>query len=184
MRHVLILSAALTLSVSAAALAQAPSPRADVTVAIGPDLQKKAKDFGVRDLADLRSDLQRQVQHSMDHTRGAAPVKVALVIEDAIPNRPTFEQLGRTVGLSMRSVGLGGARVSGLVTYADGATRPVRVQYYETDLRNERGVGVWSDAYIAFDRVAYDLSHGAIPARYHGPGPSGSGHFGAPFSSD
>jgi len=182
----LITAAALAFTAAGAASAQ-PAPIATdsavVTVALGPELQKKTADFGARELADLSNDLRTQVQKSVDHAHGVPPTRVALVIEDAVPNRPTFDQLGRTIGLSMRSVGLGGARVSGLVTYADGASRPIKVQYYETDLRQERGVATWSDAYIAFDRVASDIAHGAIPASYRGPGPTGSGHFGYPFTN-
>jgi hypothetical protein len=187
MRSLSILTAAALTFAAAAASAQPAPPMAGgdavVTVALGPELLKKQHDFGARELADLSNELRKEVQSSLAHAHGVPPVQVSLVIEDAVPNRPTFDQLGRTIGLSMRSVGLGGARVSGVVTYADGASRPVRVQYYETDLHNERGVATWSDAYIAFDRVASDISRGAIPARYQGPGPAGSGHFGYPFNN-
>ncbi len=185
MRPFLILTAAaLALGSAAAAAAQPPAiaPGAAVTVAIGPDLQKKAKDYGERELTDLSADLRRQVQQAAARTKGPPPLRIDLVIEDAVPNRPTFEQLGRTIGLSMRSVGVGGARVSGTVTYADGVERPIREQYYETDLRQERGVTPWHDADLAFDRVTRDIGRGALPAAYVGPGPTGGGHFGYPFN--
>ena len=104
------------------------------------------------------------------------------MIEDATPNRPTFDQLGRTVGLSYRSIGLGGARVSGVATFADGSQRPFKEQFYETDLRDDRGADTWYDANRAFDQVAYDIGRGKYRMDYAGPGPTGSGHFGYPFT--
>jgi len=182
MRHYLLLTAAaLALGVAGGACAQSAVGTA-VNVSVGPILQKKEVDYGARELSGIRKDLQDSVQSALKHSRTAPPVRVDLVIEDAVPNRPTFEQLGRTVGLSLRSVGLGGARISGMVTYADGARLPVREQFFETDLREERAVATWSDANQAFDQVAYDIGHGKFSGKYQGPGPSGSGHFGYPFT--
>jgi hypothetical protein len=174
-----------TLSLPIAGLsaqAQAPAPSASVDVRIGPDLQKKAHDLGERELTDLTQDLSKTVQDSLKHAKGVTPVRVDLVLEDAVPNRPTFEQLGRTPGLSFRSHGLGGARVSGTVVYADGQVRPIKEQFFETDLRNEFGVDTWYDANRAFEQVAYDIRHGRLPTSFQGPGPSGSGHFGYPLT--
>jgi hypothetical protein len=184
MRHVLIAVAISALVGSGGALAQsAAAPSVVVNVSVGPALQKKAADFGQRDLAEISDDLRNEVLSALKHPRSTPPVRVDLVIEDAVPNRPTFQQLGRTVGLSMHSVGLGGARISGVATYADGAQRPIQEQFFETDLREERGLATWSDADIAFDRVANDLRRGVLPAKYVGPGPTNSGHFGYPFTN-
>ncbi len=119
----------------------------------------------------------------MAHARGNRPVHADLVIEDAVPNRPTTEQLGRTPGLSIRSVGLGGARVSGTVVYADGSQRPLKEQFYETDLQDVHGFGAWYDADRAFEQVAYDIAHNRLRDAYLGPGPSGNGHFGYPLTN-
>ena len=183
MRHDLVLTvAAASLGFASIAFAQT-YPATVVNVSIGPALQQRANDYGPRELTDISRDLQQSVQRAVSHARTAPPARVDLVIEDAVPNRPTFDQLGRTVGLSMRSRGVGGARVSGVVTYADGAQRPVREQFYETDFREERDLATWSDANRAFDQVAYDIGHGKFPAAYSGPGPAGTGHFGYPFNS-
>ena len=176
---------ALMLGLSLAALvgtAHAQPSQTQINVAIGPALQAKAKDFGPDELDTLRDDLRQEVSHAFAHAR-FAPARVDLVIEDAAPNRPTFAQLGRTTGLSMRSVGLGGARVSGVVTGPDGVSRPLHYQFYETDLHEERGAATWSDAERSFMMLANDLRHGQVSDRYSGPGPSpNGGHFGYPFN--
>jgi len=182
MRAVLfVATASAALCLGAAALAQPPMSGV-VTVSIGPALQVKAKDYGERELSDLAKDLHDEVARAAARARGPRPIRIDLVIEDATPNRPTFDQLGRTPGLSLRSIGLGGARVSGVVTYADGAQRPFREQFYETDLYNERGATTWSDADRAFDKVADAVHDGRYRDAYAGSGPSGDGHFGYPYN--
>lgn len=176
----------LTLAVSLAALAggahaQAPSGSGpDIHVRLGPVLEKRTTEFGVRELDDLRADLRDQVTHALARS-SAAPARVELVIEDAAPNRPTMEQMGRTPGLSLRSVGVGGARVSGVITYANGSTRPLRYQWYETDITQERAASTWSDAERSFGFLADQLGRGRVPDAYQGPGPSADGgSFGYP----
>jgi hypothetical protein len=177
-----LLLAAAALIGAGPALADPAAGAGEVAVAIGPKLQAKGEDFGPRDLDLLRTWLRDDVQRALGHAKGPRPVRAELVIEDAVPNRPTMTQLGRTPGLSFRSIGLGGARISGTVTYADGTERPLKEQFYETDLIEVRGADTWFDADRAFDRVAYDIGRGKIPDHYQGPGPSGAGHFGAPFT--
>lgn len=157
--------------------AQQPAPQ--VSVGFGSELQSKAQDYGDSALSELREDLQHSVGRAISRS-GRAPVRADLVIEDAKPNRPTMAQLSRTPGLSIRSIAIGGARVSGTVTTRDGATVPVRFQWYETDLSNEHAANTWSDAERSFDMLAHELADGRIPGGYRGPGSSGSGHFGFP----
>ncbi len=162
--------------IAGGALAQ-PGPSApgpDVNVSIGPALQARADDFGARDLEDLRTELRDDVVHALARAR--------FVIEDATPNRPTFAQLSRSTGLSLRSVGVGGARISGTLTGPDGATRPIRYQYFETDLWEERGASTWSDADRTFSMLASQLAGGHVPDKFVGPGPQrNGGHFGYPY---
>jgi hypothetical protein len=182
MRNYLVFTA-VTAALGLAASAHAQSaPTTAVNVSISPALEQRARDYGQRELTDISHDLQQSVEVAVRHARVAPPVKVDLVIEDAVPNRPTFDQLGRNVGLQLTSVGLGGARVSGVATYADGSQRPFREQFYETDLRMERGAATWSDADRAFDQVAYDIGRGKLQDAYAGPGPTGTGHFGYPIN--
>ena len=179
--HLVFTAVAIALGFAATASAQ-PQAATLVNVSVSPALEQRAPDYGQRELTDISKDLQQTVRGAVRHARGPQPVRVDLVIEDAVPNRPTFDQLGRNVGLSMRSVGLGGARISGVVTYADGVQRPIRDQFYETDLRQELGVTTWSDADRAFEQVASDIGRGKLPDRYAGAGPTGSGHFGYPIN--
>ncbi|HTI66390.1 MAG TPA: hypothetical protein VL460_02460 [Caulobacteraceae bacterium] len=153
---------ALLLSASPAAFAATVPP---VTVTIGADLQSKAdKSYGVRELADLSAQLRHDVERAFARASAAPVQRVDLVIESATPNRPTFKQLKR-IGLSLNSIGLGGASISGTVTTADGKTTPVSYHWYETDLRNEYGLVTWSDAYRAFDRFAGHIARGDLPAQ-------------------
>ena len=181
MRDVFALTTLLaTLALGTAAFSQS-TPAVPVQVSLGPKLLAKADDLGSQELMDLTRDLKDEVQSALARSR-EKPSQVNLVLEDAVPNRPTFAQLSRTVSLSPRSIGLGGASVSGSATYPDGTTRPIKVQYYETDLRDVVGYATWSDADRAFGQVAYDLGHGRFPDHFEGSGPSRSGHFGYPFT--
>ncbi len=172
---------ALTCGVMAGAVQAQPAPA--VTVGVGAELQHKAENLGSRDVDDIRRDLGDSVSRALVRNPGIA--RADLVIEDAQPNRPTFEQLSRTVGLSFRSIGIGGARISGTVTLADGSVRPLRYQWYETDLRDERAAGTWSDADRSFDYLADALRSGKVPDRYTGPGPSSpNSHFGYPYTGE
>jgi hypothetical protein len=170
-----LIAAAGLAALPAAAQPYGPAPSAPsygprVNVTIGPMLQERAaRYYGQRELDTLHEDLTRDVERALARPRGAAPVQVDLVLEDAKPNRPTFEQLGREPSLSLRSIAVGGARVSGWATMADGARVPVRFSWYESDLRNELGAATWSDANRAFQMLASDLSRGRIPQRF-GPG--------------
>lgn len=184
-RLALIMGLAFTVA-SGAVYAQQHMPDQhgpEINISIGSALKGRANDFGPRELDYLRDDLRDSVSRAFAHARNV-PARVDLVIEDATPNRPTFAQLSRNVGLSMESIGLGGARVSGAVVGPDGASRPVRYQYFETDLRNDRGAITWSDADRTFMMLADELAHGHVPDRYIGPGPQpNGGHFGYPYSS-
>jgi hypothetical protein len=163
-----------------AALAQG-APR--VQVSIGPQLERKAGDYGRDELQGLREDLSKEIERTLAR-RGSQIASVALTIEDAQPNRPTMEEMGRIPGLSMRSIGVGGARISGVVTFADGHTQPIRYQWYETDLRNEIAANTWSDAERSFMFLADDLGAGRVPDAYRGAGPSENSGFGRPWRGE
>ena len=167
----------LALALAAPAMVHADT-RSDVSVTVGPDLAKKTKSYGAREIEQIRKDLQDEVSKAV--AKSSSPVtRVDVVLEDAVPNRPTFDQLGRNVGLSMESVGVGGAKMSGVVHTADGRQLPFRYGWFETDLRNERGATTWSDAYRAFGMLAHRVAKGDLPTSY-GPGSnsSGNGDFG------
>lgn len=158
--------AAVGLTASIAVADPAPAP-ADVTVAFSAAMLAKKDEIGERDLAELRSDLKDTVTRALNRHQGGAlhAAKVALVIEDAKANRPTFAEMARRPGLSMQSISLGGARVTGQVTGADGKVRPLSVSYYSTTLYDVIGAATWSDAYRAFDRVGDAVVSGRLDQR-------------------
>ena len=157
----LALAAAVLLVSSGAALA-AP---ASVNVTVGPELQLKAqKTLGVRDVDDLAKTLRTDVEKQLAKTGAFAGARIDLVLVDAKPNRPTFKQLSDTVGLSMRSFGIGGARIEGRAVAADGAVTPLAYDYYAPDIRWARGETTWSDAEQTFEAFADRLGRGQAVA--------------------
>ena len=165
---------------SAAEASAAEAPGA-VAVSIAPVFADKARriSIGQRDLQELQRDLGSSVERALARRRGpGAPVRVDLVLRDAVPNRPTFEQQGRNTSLSFRSIGLGGASVGGFVTFADGRRAPVDFQWYETDLRNELSFTTWGDADRAFDILAGRLQKGDLRPYRVGSSSRDAGDFG------
>ncbi len=180
-RLALILSlSAATTAFGGAANAQSGRPT-QVNVTVGSLLASKAESFGGRELDFLTSELRRTVVRSLSQS-SASPQRIDLVIEDAQPNHPTSAQLGRTIDLSVRSVGLGGAQVSGTIIGPDGVPHPLRYQYYESDLHNDMAASTWTDAERAFDDVARQVRDGRLSVAYRGVGPSpNGGRFGYPY---
>lgn len=159
-RTFVAMGAAATL-VAATSAAFAATP--EITVNIGPALQKKAEQsFGVREMDILKEDLAKSVANSFNRSKAVPVQRVDLTIDDAVPNRPTFKQLQRP-GLAFSSVGVGGAAVSGTITTADGQIVPVSYNWYETSLWNEIGAITWSDAWRAFDRFSDRIARGDRP---------------------
>ena len=71
-----------------------------------------------------------------------------ITVEDAKPNRPTFEQLSRQAGLSSRSFSTGGASFNAeMVTAGGESLGTMSYRYYDTDIREASfGVATWDDA--------------------------------------
>ncbi|WP_374470529.1 hypothetical protein [Phenylobacterium sp.] len=156
MRTLALAAAALIASGSAALAAPA-----SVTVNLSPELQKKAeKTYGVKDVERLREELRTDVERQLARTGAYDDARIELTLVDAVPNRPTFKQLGDTPGLSMQSFGIGGARIEGQAVAADGRVTPLSYSWYETDIRNTWSNWVWTDAEHAFERFARRLSTG------------------------
>jgi hypothetical protein len=63
----------------------------------------------------------------------------------------------------MDSVALGGAAISGVVTFADGHTESLSYSFRQDSLRDDIGVGQWTDAERTFQLLGDDLAHGHIP---------------------
>jgi hypothetical protein len=152
-----VLAAALALVGGAAVAAPA-----SVQVEIGHKLQVEAhKTYGDDEIADLGKDLRRSVERQLARTGAQDGARIELTLVDAVPNHPTLKQMADKPGLSMRSFGLGGAKIEGRIVAPDGAITPVAYKYYGNDIRDaaERA-GTWSDADQAFDAFARRLSRG------------------------
>jgi hypothetical protein len=162
--RVLVLAAAAAAMASAAVAAPlVPSP--DVTVTISPQLEKEAvKTYGVKEIDQLAGDLQKQVSRELTRTGALTGGRVELTLVDAKPNRPTFKQMSDRPGLSMRSFGVGGARIEGRAIAADGAVTPISYRWYESDIRESWGRATWGDASYVFQHVAHQLGRSAVVA--------------------
>ena len=153
----LVFSLALTARAFAAPITLDP-------VEIGEDLAEKAEDYGERDIDRLVEDLTEAVIRRLEqdgHTlvSDSGAVRVAITLENAWPNRPTREQMADRPGLSMRSVSLGGARVSA-VLYDDSGdeTGEIRYSWRTHHISDSVGRFTWSDAERTFDRFARNLA--------------------------
>lgn len=141
----------------AAAFALA-APASAVTVEVSQSeafMEKLADDYGEREAAVLTEALQRKIEMAFERD-GVNAERVSVVIEDAKPNRPTFQQLSDRLGLDpIRSISIGGAKVHGTAYDASGAViGELEYDWYETDITQAVGVTTWHDAKWAFDRFA------------------------------
>jgi len=148
--------ATLAASAFAAILLAMPAAALTVEAKISPEFQKKLdKDIGVREASTLTDALSRKIS-SIFTSRDINAERVVVTIEDAKPNRPTFEQVSSKPGLdAMRSISLGGARVTGVAFDAAGKEiGTLDYDWYESDLANTIGSTTWTDARTAFDRFS------------------------------
>lgn len=152
MRLILITAIVCVLAVPAAAQS--------VEVRIGDDLAEKVEDYGPRDIDRLIARLDEQAEAALPVSGRYAGARMELVIEDAIPNRPTLRQMADLPGLSMESLSIGGADISGEIIFADGRRIPVAYRWFETSLAHVSAASTWSDAHRAFRSFARRLAEG------------------------
>ena len=145
-------------AIAAFALAGAPAFAQTVETRLSEDFQKKLeKDYGVREASILQESLKTRVEQALTKSGAGAKVsKVVLTIEDARPNRPTFQQVSDKPGLDpIRSISVGGAEVTGQAFDSAGAqVAEFNYDWYETDLSQSIGVDTWHDARWVFSRFA------------------------------
>lgn len=146
-----------SLIIAGAALAIV-APASAVTVEVSQSeafKEKLADDYGEREAAVLTAAMERKIERAFAKA-GVDADRVSIVIEDARPNRPTFQQLSDRIGLDgMRSISIGGAKVSGTAYDASGAVvGELEYKWYESDIRQSVGAPTWHDAKWAFDRFA------------------------------
>lgn len=147
-----------------AALMMAPfAQAADIKVAFSDDFAETlADDYGTREGEYLTRRLTKEIEQAFGDRLDQIGT-ITLIIDEAKPNRPTFKQLGDTPGLSMQSISIGGADVSGTVTDLSGnVIADLQYDDYETDIRQVVGSATWTDANRTFDRFARKLSKASL----------------------
>ena len=144
----------------------AGAPVAQVTVRYGDALASMLDRYGRREVGELAEELQGKV--ALAAGKGGF-TRADLVLEDARPSRPTFEQQNRLIGLSMSSRALGGAVITGVLYRADGSSAPLTFSWFEQDLQLQLAPTTFSDAERAFDFLSHDLARGRVSTRL-GPG--------------
>lgn len=139
-----------------ALLAAAPASALTVEAKVSPEFQTKLeKDYGTREAATLTEALTRKIENAFAH-QGVNADRVVVTIEDAKPNRPTWQQVSEKPGLDpIRSISIGGAHVKGVAYDASGKEiGTLDYDWYETSLSNVIAATTWSDARTSFDRFA------------------------------
>jgi hypothetical protein len=133
-----------------------PASALTVETRISTEFQKKLEDdIGQRESKTLTESLTRKI-NGVFSERGINADRVVVTIEDAKPNRPTFQQTSDKLGLDpMRSISIGGARVSGIAYDASGKEiGRFEHKWYESDISNVVANGTWTDARTSFERFA------------------------------
>ncbi len=114
--------------------------------------------FGEKDLNRLAERLKRKMSKRLEKSgieiSENAPTVLELVIIDAKPNRPTFTQMAKSVGLSFNSIGIGGAEFEGRLYSQNADMGEISYGWYENDIRDSQYGGTWTDANRAIDRFA------------------------------
>ena len=115
--------------------------------------------YGDRDLERLTERLQSKLEKKFTQkgiqVSDAAPTVLRITIEDAKPNRPTFNQLSKEPSLSFESFGNGGAELQAeLIASGGQSLGTMSYKFYETDIRDAKYGGTWGDAHRAFGRFA------------------------------
>lgn len=115
--------------------------------------------YGDRDLERLTKRLESKLEHKLTkkgiEVSDDASTVLRITIEDAKPNRPTYNQLSVQPSLSFKSIGNGGAELEAELIAAGGESLgTMSYRYYETDIRDAQFGGTWGDAHRAFGRFA------------------------------
>ena len=143
-------------STFASLMLAAPAFAVTVEARTSPAFQEKLKDdLGVREEKILTDRLSEKVT-SVFNQRGVKADRVVVTIEDAKPNRPTWEQTADKPGLDpMRSISIGGARVTGIAYDASGKEiGKFEYKWYESNIADVIPGATWNDAQKTFDRFA------------------------------
>lgn len=150
-----------TIFAAIGALAILPTAAAtEVAVTYSDDFAEELSDnYGEREGETLTEEIIEDLDRAFTKA-GVDPARVDVMIVNAKPNRPTLGQLSDRPGLdSFRSISLGGMELVGTVYDADGniiATQ--EYGWFENNLRDVVGSGVWTDANRASRRFATKMA--------------------------
>ena len=146
-----------TIFAAIGALAILPTAVAtEVAVTYSDDFAEELSDtLGEREGETLTEEIIEDLDRAFDKA-GVAPARVDVVILNAKPNRPTFQQLSDRPGLdALRSISLGGMELEGIAYDADGnVLAKQEYGWFENDIRDVIGSGTWTDANRASRRFA------------------------------
>lgn len=150
-----------TLFAAIGALAILPIASAtEVAVTYSDDFAEELTDnYGEREGAELTEDIVDDLERAFARA-GVTPAKVDITIVNAKPNRPTFQQMRDEPGLDpFRSISIGGMKLTGTAYDADGnVLASQEYGWFENDIRDVIGSGVWTDANRASRRFAKKLA--------------------------
>ena len=150
-----------TIFAAIGALAILPTAAAtEVAVTYSDDFAEELADnYGEREGETLTEEIIEDLDRAFTKA-GVEPARGDGTIVDAKPNRPTLEQLSDRPGLdAFRSISLGGMKLVG--TAYDGEGNVIASQEYgwfENNLRDVVGSGVWTDANRASRRFATKMA--------------------------
>lgn len=147
-KSVFVAMAAATLTMFASS---AFADSVQVNVAYGTKAEKAiSKTYGDRERDTIRD----MLQTSLTRALGSQVARVDVTINDIVPNRPTFKQLGDRPGLSFQSYGIGGADMSGKAFDAAGNLLGEVTYDWYGDITWAETSWTWTDA----DRAIHQFS--------------------------
>ncbi|MEE2930079.1 MAG: hypothetical protein VX599_05160 [Pseudomonadota bacterium] len=150
-----------TLFAAIGALAILPIAAAtEVAVTYSDDFAEELADnYGEREGEELTEDIVDDLERAFARA-GVTPARVDITIVNAKPNRPTFQQMRDEPGLDpFRSISIGGMKLTGTAYDADGnVLASQEYGWFENDILDVIGSGVWTDANRASRRFAKKLA--------------------------
>lgn len=143
------------LALAAIAALSLPAQAEDMfSFSTSEDFQEKLEDeYGERELDYLTKEIQKDISRELAKV-DVSPARVDVMIIDAKPNRPTFEQLGAG-GLSFQSFSIGGMDLKATAYDSSGnVIGELEYDWFENDILNAQHRPTWGDARRASDRFA------------------------------
>jgi len=133
----------------------------EVAVTYSDDFAEElSENYGEREGETLTEEIVEDLDRAFAKV-GVDPARVDITIVNAKPNRPTLEQMSARPGLdSFRSISLGGMELVGTAYDTDGNVLATQEYgWFENNLRDVVGSGVWTDAKRASSRFAKKMAN-------------------------